>query len=193
MRKLLILGLLTIAAHAYTQRDIANAINTVALENNISPKILYTIVRIESNFKPFAIAFLTNKENAQYFKTLQSPNVKISISNYSLNRAKWVVSIHPTNEYYAKEIAKLLLRDGFSIDVGLGQLNAVNFRPDEIDYVFNPLYNLRKCAKVLRTCYEGKNRDLEKTIECYNYGMRDRGSNPYYRRFYEHYMKEFPR
>ena len=134
---------------------------------------------------------MTNEQNAKYFKKLENKNVKITISNYSLNRAKWVVAIKPINEAYAREIAKMLIKDGFSIDVGLGQINSVNFSKDELDDIFNPEFNLKKCAKVLRKCYNAKSKDMRNTIECYNYGMRNRHSNPYYKRFYEHYKKEF--
>lgn len=192
MRKILIvLAICVINSSAYTTDQIYYAINSVAKEYKISPKILYTIVKIESNFRPFAISFLTNKENAEYFKSLESRQVKITISNYSLNRSKWVVAIHPSNEKAAKQIAKLLVEDGFSVDVGLGQINSINFTVAEIDKIFDPKYNLKKGAKVLRDCFDAKNGDLEYTIECYNYGMRNRSSNPYYRRFYEHYIKKF--
>lgn len=175
----------------YSNTQIANAIAKVAKTEGIGTKILYTIIKIESDFEPFAISFLTNEANAKYFKTLENENIRIKISNYSLNREKWVVAIKPSNEAYAIEITKLLVKDGFSVDAGLGQINSVNYSLDEIDKIFNPTYNLTKCAKVLRKCYNHKNKDLKNTIECYNYGMRNRHSNPYYKRFYEHYKKEF--
>lgn len=176
---------------AYTNSQIADAIKDVSKTQGVGVKILYTIIKIESNFEPFAISFLTNEQNAKYFKKLENKNIKITISNYSLNRAKWVVAIKPINEAHAREIAKMLIKDGFSIDVGLGQINSVNFSKDELDDIFNPEFNLRKCAKVLRKCYNAKSKDMRQTIECYNYGMRNRHSNPYYKRFYEHYKKEF--
>jgi len=175
----------------YTNREIAQAISDVATQEGIGVKVLYTIIKIESNFEPFAISFLTNEENAKYFKSLESANAKVTISNYSLNRAKWVVAIKPANEQYARGILRLLVENGFSVDAGLGQINSVNYTLDEIDYIFEPHYNLRKSAKVLRRCFDAKFKDMQKTIECYNYGMRNRNSNPYYKRFYEHYKKEF--
>ncbi|WP_241517585.1 transglycosylase SLT domain-containing protein [Campylobacter blaseri] len=177
--------------YAYTYEEIIYTIADVAKKQAVSSGILYTIVKIESNFNPFAISFLTNKENAIYFKNLETKNISIKASPYSLNKNKWIVSISPINEEYAKEITKLLVKNGFNIDVGLGQLNSFNFKDNEIDMVFNPTYNLTKCAKVLRKCYKAKNKDIQKTIECYNYGMRNRNSNPYYKRFYKHYMEEF--
>ncbi|NLY04463.1 MAG: lytic transglycosylase domain-containing protein [Campylobacter sp.] len=176
-------------AHSY--QDILYSIREVALKNGVSPKILYTIVKIESNFDPYAISFLTTKENAFYYKSLENLNISIKVSQYSLNRSKWVISMSPKNETYATEVAKQLIKNGFNIDVGLGQLNSANFMPNEIERVFDPTYNLDKCAKVLRICFNAKDKEMQETIECYNYGLRKRKSNPYYKRFYEHYIKEF--
>lgn len=178
-------------AFSYSYEEILYAIKDVSYQEGIANKVLYTIVKIESNFNPYSISFLTNRENALYFKGLETGNIKIKISQYSLNKSRWVVSIYPINETYAVEISKLLLKNGFNIDVGLGQLNSQNFNENEVKYIFNPTYNLTKCAKILRKCFNAKNKNMQKTIECYNYGMRHRGSNPYYKRFYNHFMKEF--
>lgn len=180
---------------AYTKADIINSINYVARTQGVNPKILFTIIKIESNFNPYAISFLTNEANAKYFKSIENKQyATISISNYSLNRSKWVVNINPYTQVYATQIATMLYNDGFKIDVGLGQINAVNFKPEELNYIFNPVYNLSKCAIVLRRCFNFYNKnknDLRNTIECYNYGMRNRRSDPYYKKFYQHYMNFF--
>lgn len=177
----------------YDMKQAIRDIDMVANEQGIDFDILYTIVKIESNFKPLQISFLTNEKNAKYFKKQANENIKVIISSYSLNRAKWVVNIQTNTVKRAKEITKILVEGGFSVDVGLGQLNSINYSLEEIDYIFDPVYNLRKCAEILRNCYKAKNGNLQKAIECYNYGTRERGSNPYYKRFYEHYMKEFKR
>lgn len=180
---------------SYSKNDIINSINFVSKKHGVSPKILFTIIKIESDFNPFAISFLTNEANAKYFKSIENKQfATISISNYSLNRSKWVVSIHPYTQAYATQIATMLYNDGFKIDVGLGQINAVNFTPNELNYIFNPVYNLSKCAIVLRRCFnfnKKNKKDLRDTIECYNYGMRNRPSDPYYRKFYKYYMQFF--
>ena len=191
MKKLVFALFLALQAPAYSPNEIVNAIAAVAQNEGVKPEILYTIVKIESDFEPYTISFLTNKSNADYFAGLRNQNIRIKTSNYSLNSSKWVVTIIPANEIYAVQIAKYLYEDGFSIDVGLGQLNAVNFSQNEIDYIFNPMYNLTKCAKILRKCWNVKNKNIKDTIECYNYGMRKRYSNPYYKRFYEHYERFF--
>ena len=191
MKKLVFALFLALQAPAYSPNEIVNAIAAVAQNEGVKPEILYTIVKIESDFEPYTISFLTNKANADYFAGLRNQNIRIKTSNYSLNSSKWVVTIIPANEIYAVQIAKYLYEDGFSIDVGLGQLNAVNFSQNEIDYIFNPMYDLTKCAKILRKCWNAKDKNIKDTIECYNYGMRKRYSNPYYKRFYEHYEKFF--
>lgn len=182
---------LPIISFAYTYEELLKSIKYVAQNEAVAPEVLYTLVKIESNFNPYAISFLTNKQNAQYFKKLETKNIKIKISKYTLNTSKWVVSIDPIDAFYAQEIAKDLINQGFNIDVGLGQLNSANFDISEIKYVFDPVYNLTKCAKILRVCFNAKYKDIMQTIECYNYGMRKRASNPYYKRFYEEYKKEF--
>ena len=174
MKKSVLALFLTLQAFAYSPNEIVNAIAAVAQNEGVKPEILYTIVKIESDFEPYTISFLTNKANADYFAGLRNQNVQIKTSNYSLNSSKWVVTIIPANEIYAVQIAKYLYEDGFSIDVGLGQLNAVNFSQNEIDYIFNPMYNLTKCAKILRKCWNAKDKNIKDTIECYNYGMRKR-------------------
>lgn len=191
MRFVFIFFIMLNSAFSYTYEEILYTIRDVSQKEGVASKILYTIIKIESDFNPFAMSFLTNQENALYFKSLENKNIAIKTSSYSLNSNKWVVSMYPKTEIYAVEVLKQLLKNGFSVDVGLGQLNSQNFEDYEIDYVFNPTYNLTKCANVLRMCFNIKNKDMQKTIECYNYGVRNRKSNPYYSRFYEHYMKEF--
>ena len=191
MKKIYFLLLLSLKVFAYSPEYIINSIKYVATQEAVKPEILYTIIKIESDFEPFAISFLTNQTNAHYFKTLETPNINIKISQYSLNPQKWVVSIKPINEAYATEIAKALIQSGFSIDVGLGQLNSVNFKQNEIAMAFNPVFNLTKCAKVLRMCFNAKNKDIQKTIECYNYGLKKRNSMPYYKKFITNYEKMF--
>ena len=191
MKKLLFLFVFSVQMFAYSPNDILKSIQFVAQKEGVKPEILYTIVKIESDFKPFVISFLTNKPNADYFAKLQTPNISVKTSPYSFNHSKWVVTINPINEIYAIGIAKNLIQSGFSIDVGLGQLNSVNFDLSEVNYAFNPIFNLTKCAKVLRKCYNAKNKNIKDTIECYNYGMRKRNSNPYYNKFYKNYESFF--
>ena len=187
----LFLSLCSIKLFAYDQNNIMQAIEIVSSEENISKDILFTIVKIESDFSPLVISFLTNEENAKYFKTLENENIKIVIGKYSLDNSKQVVTIYPNTLRRAIKISKSLLENNFNIDVGLAQINSSNFSINEIDEIFEPLNNLRRSSKILRNCYNAKNKKMQETIECYNYGMRQRESYPYYTRFYNFYTSEF--
>lgn len=184
-------SLCSIKLLAYEQSNIMQAIEIVSSEENISKDILFTIVKIESDFFPLAISFLTNEENAKYFKTLENENVKIAIGKYSLNNSKQIVTIYPNTLRRAIAISKNLLENNFNIDVGLAQINSSNFSINEIEEIFEPLNNLRRSSKILRNCYNVKNKKMQETIECYNYGMRQRESYPYYTKFYNFYTSEF--
>lgn len=176
---------------AYTNDDIMKAIADVSYKNRIEPEILYTIVKIESNFDPFVISFITTQKEAKLFKTYETSLAPIKIGKYSLNRSMWIVNIFPKSEDIAKIMIKNLLKLDYSIDVGLGQINSTNFTINEIDKILNPTYNLSKSAKVLRGCFNGKKQNIKHTIECYNYGMRKRNSYPYFQKFIKNYRQDF--
>ena len=133
MKKLVFALFLALQAPAYSPNEIVNAIAAVAQNEGVKPEILYTIVKIESDFEPYTISFLTNKANADYFAGLRNQNIRIKTSNYRLNSSKWVVTIIPANEIYAVQIANELYEDGISIDVALHQTNAANISPIELD------------------------------------------------------------
>ena len=57
MKKLLFLFVFSVQMFAYTPNDILNSINFVAQKEGVKPEILYTIVKIESDFNPFVISF----------------------------------------------------------------------------------------------------------------------------------------
>lgn len=177
--------------NAYTNEEIIKAIAEVSYNHRVEPEILYTIVKIESNFNPFVISLLTTQKEANLFKSYESKLASISIGKYSLNNKKWIVNIFPKSEYMAKFFIKNLLNLNYSIDVGLGQINSANFSLNEIDKILSPTYNLSKAAAVLRSCFNYKKQDIKKTIECYNYGMRKQNSYPYFKKFIENYKKDF--
>jgi type IV secretion system protein VirB1 len=195
MKKFLLSSLLLVtigisSSFAFSDMYIANAIKSTATKENIDQRILYTILDIESDFKPFAICMLTTKENALKFKNINNPNIRIKASEYKYNPKKWAVSFYPNSLGLAKALTRAFIKQGFSIDVGLSQINSVNFSMMEVDYIFEPNYNLLKSSKVLKDCAKSK-KDLEKTIECYNYGFKERGIYPYYNRFVKSYNKNF--
>lgn len=191
MKKLILSFLLfTNFLFAFSQMYIAEAIKSTSTKQSIDQRVLYTIVDIESKFSPFTICMLTTKSNALQFKNINHPNIKIVTSEYKLNPNKWVVSFYPETLGLAKALARAFKKQGFSIDVGLGQINSVNFSTEEIDYIFEPNYNLQKSSTVLKSCAKEK-KDLKDIIECYNYGLKNRGSYPYFNRFVESFNKNF--
>lgn len=191
MRKLVLSFLLiTTSLFSFNEAYIANAIKDISVKESIDQRILYTIVNIESKFSPFAICMLTTKSNALQFKNINHPNIKVVTNEYKLDSSKWVVSFYPDSLALAKALTKAFKQQGFSIDVGLGQINSRNFSIEEIDYIFEPNYNLKKSSIVLKTCAKEK-KDLKDIIECYNYGFRNRGSYPYFNRFVESFNKNF--
>lgn len=187
MKKILLLFLCVISAFAYSKDEIVNAILEISAKNAIEAEILYTIVKIESKFDPFAISLLTSEDEARIFGNFNDENITINMQKYKFNQQKWLVSLYPKNEEMAKFFAKKLIDLGYNIDVGLGQINSINFKQSEIDEIFKPTYNLQIAAKVLRHCYKNKNQDIKKTIECYNYGVRNRLSYPYFNKFIKIY------
>ncbi|RXI43424.1 conjugal transfer protein [Malaciobacter mytili] len=179
---------------AFDNLYIANAIKEVSKKKQIDSRVLYTIVDIESGFKPFSIGLSTNEENAKEFLKLRSKKLKIIASEYKEN--KWNLSFLPISNSYlerlklAKSIARAFKVQGFNFDVGLAQINATNFQIEEIDYIFDPRYNLLKSATILNGCQNLKE-SLKDIIECYNYGTKKRSSYLYYKRFEKSYYKNF--
>lgn len=175
---------------AFSNQYIADAIKEISKKENIDMRIIYTIVQIESDFQPFAISMTTSKKNAKAFKSIKNPYIKINAREYNLNKDKWIVSFYPKNLAYAKALARAFKQQNFSFDVGIAQINTINFNIEEIDYIFDPIYNLTKSSKVLKDCQKIK-KDLKNTIECYNFGTKKRGSYPYYKKFEATYSKNF--
>lgn len=175
---------------AFSDQYIADAIKKISKKEEIDVRIIYTIVQIESNFKPFAISMTTSEKNAKEFQSIKNPHIKIYTKEYSLNKNKWIVSFYPENLAYAKALARAFKKQNFSFDVGIAQINTTNFNIEEIDYIFDPIYNLTKSSKVLKDCQKIK-KDLKSTIECYNFGTKERGSYPYYNKFKTTYSKNF--
>lgn len=175
---------------AFSDTYISNAIKEVSQKEDIDSRIVYTIAKIESNFEPLVITMLTSKENARRFKDINNPNIKIIASEYTYNNKKWIVNFYPINLAFAKALARAFKKQKFSFDVGIAQINTMNFKIEEIDYIFDPKYNLLKSSKILKDCQHIK-KDLKNTIECYNYGTRKRASYPYYKRFYTSFVKNF--
>ncbi|EJJ7261997.1 transglycosylase SLT domain-containing protein [Campylobacter coli] len=161
--------------------DIANALKHNAIKYDIDKKILYTIAKIESNFETNIIAFLSDKK-----WKIKGESIKIKNIKY---KNKFLVQIRASiNEL--KQIATYLIQKGYKIDVGLMQINSINFNLDELNVIFNPNYNIQKAVIVLKQC-RNNFKNTKNTIECYNKGNRIGEKYDYYQRFLKHYIKDF--
>ena len=175
---------------AFSNDYIANAIKEVSQKEEIDSRIIYTILEIESDFEPFVISMTTSMENAKKFKNINNPDIKIFANEYKYNKEKWIVSFYPKNLALAKALARAFKTQKFSFDVGIAQINTSNFKIEEIDYIFDPRYNISKSSKILKECLHIK-KDIKNTIECYNYGTKKRPSYPYYNKFKSTFTKNF--
>lgn len=162
---------------------VANALKKASLEHNIDKKILYTIAKIESGFNPNIIAF-TNSS-----KWHNISNEKISIKNIPYSKSKYLVQIKADKEIL-KQIALQLISQGFSVDIGLMQVNSKNISKDEIEYIFDLDYNLNKSIYIFKSCVKAKT-NIKDSIECYNKGYKTPKNYNYYKKFQASFVKDF--
>lgn len=165
---------------AYSEQEISEALKRQAKLAKIDEKVLYTIAKIESGFKPYLISFVSEHQN-YIFKNLQ-----INIKKYG---DRYIVSLSGSKENIIKT-AKMLFKDEFSIDVGLMQINSQNFKADEIEKMFELDYNIEKATTILKLCND-KYSEIARIIECYNKGYTKVSQFSYFNRFKKSFLKDF--
>lgn len=186
---MLTISMLTLLNAGTAEQETSRAILKNAELYNIDPKILYTLISIESAFQPNIIAVETSKAAAEKLKALKSDDISIMIGRTYHSRL-YLVSISPKKKEDALLIAELLKKMGFIFDVGLMQINTCNFRREETRKMFDIAYNIHKGTKILKGCVN-LFRDFKNQVECYNRGAgnlrkalkKGRGYAPYYDRF----------
>lgn len=173
-------------ANIYSDNNIAKELRNASVKYNIDSKVLYTLAKIESNFNPFIISFTTTKPKDYNFL-----NLKKNIAKY--NGKKYIVTFS-TNDKSGLSDLKFALREliklNIKVDVGLMQINSVNFKDDEIDNIFKPRFNIKKSISILKYCI-GLKQKTKKAIECYNKGNRKIKNYDYYARFLRSYLRDF--
>lgn len=95
----------------------------------------------------------------------------------------------PETKDEAVEVAKRLISMGYSIDMGLAQINSANLARLglTVEQAFDPCTNLRAAETILRGCYDPAAQThghgqvaLQAALSCYNTGSYVRGlSNGY--------------
>jgi len=179
----------TLVLGGVQEKQLSQAILENARKYNLDPKILYTLVRIESNFEPYAIAVETSRESANMLKGLRSDHIRVQVGK-TYHSNLYLVSLFPDNKEDAKQIVILLKKLHFIFDVGLMQINTVNFNHKETAKMFDMNYNVKKGAKIFYSCTK-LFKSFKHQVECYNRGAgnlrkslrKGKSYAPYYNRF----------
>ena len=181
----------------FSEQRIAKVINQKAKKYGLDTRKLFTIASIESGFNPFAIAIETSYAKAMTLKKLQSTHIKIQVGRTYHSRI-WLVTVLPDRYQDAVLIIETLEKLGFGFDVGLMQINTVNFTLSEVKEMLKPQKNIEKSARILKSCMSQFKNKVHQ-IECYNRGagnlrkMLRKGGNyyPYYARYKRHWKRYF--
>lgn len=138
---------------------------------SVHPNTLAAIIRTESQFRPFAIGINGNKPLAQYPKTARD----------------------------AVALAKTLMAQGYSIDLGLGQINTANLARLglSLEDAFDPCANLAASSRILVQNYLRANRQthapqmaLRQSLSAYNTGSFEKGfENGYVTKVLDNHQK----
>lgn len=164
--------------------DIANALKKASLQSGIDKKMLYTLAKIESEFNPHIIAFVSKEK----FNIAKEAKKKIHIRNIPYKN-KYIVQIR-TDKENLKHIASQLIKQGFSVDMGLMQINSSNVSEKELNHIFELDYNIAKSTAILKFCIKQK-KSLKESIECYNKGLRKVTNYNYYEKFKRSFIRDF--
>ena len=176
-------------------KELTNFLEERSVSLGIDPKIVKTIINIESNNKPFAMGIVSNK--AGLIASSLSNNANLSITNKENTR---FVSIVPQNKKIAGELFDIILShqaewDILSIDYGLMQVNhntIVSYELEPKEIYLNPYYNIALGIDILKSCYNLFPKDQFNTIECYNKGVDKKRldkSDDYYNKFITEYKR----
>jgi hypothetical protein len=198
----LLFSMMPLSAKIFTEEEVANSIIKASEKYNINPKILYTLASIESNFHPMVITVETTEESARVLSTLRRAGVRVVFSPKAktFHSGLSIIDIYPDSTEIASYIIKLLKKHKFCFDVGLMQINTVNFSVKEAEKMYYPEKNIDRAARVFAGCQKRFNSIIHQ-VECYNRGAgnlksalrKNKRYYPYWRRFRRHYKNYFGR
>jgi len=187
-------------AKPFSEEEVAELIQEYSRRYGVKEEYLYTLASIESDFEPMAITVETSGTKAAILSNLRKAGVRVLYSPKSktFHSKRNVVAIYPEDKETAMYIIRLLKAAHFTFDVGLMQINSVNFSLKEAPDILFPRYNVKKAAEVFNGCQK-RFRRLVHQVECYNRGAGNlskairRGSHyyPYWVRFRRHYRRYF--
>lgn len=180
-RKFFIVVIPSLLFANYAPENIAYELKKASEKYNIDKRILYTLAKIESNFNPLIISFVSDHQ--QY-------NFSSLIKRVQRYKDRYII-IFQGNEKDLQNALRILLRDKrLRIDVGLMQINSVNFEEGEIDRIFDLAYNIAKSNHILKACISIKS-NFKDSIECYNKGTGRYVKYDYFNKFKKSYLKDF--
>lgn len=165
-----------------------------ARDLGIEPKIVKTIIQIESGNKQYAIGLKSDNPSV-VLNALGSENVEISNKSNSK-----FISLIPKDEKSAERVFDLIEKninewEISMVDYGLMQINRdtiLSYELNPKDIYLNPHYNVAVGIDVLKSCYNLFPKSQFNTIECYNKGVDKRkldNSNDYYNKFIEEFKR----
>jgi type IV secretion system protein VirB1 len=170
------------------EQEIADAIQYVSEKSGIDARIYYSIIDVESNFKPYTIGMVVNSSVLKAMENLPSATYNVKASKY--NSRSYFVSAFSNNEEDIIGLAKALYKFDFNIDMGLMQISKQHVKEDELEFIFNPKYNLIKGNNIFAECVK-KYKVLSQSIECYNKGFNKKNALQYYRKFVNSFNRHF--
>jgi len=185
-------------AGAPTPEEIAENILFYSNKHSIDFEILYTIASIESSFSPLVITIETDNSTAKRLNLLKELGLKIVSSGITYHSKKTIVNIYPPTIDIAQFIVTSLKQENYTFDLGLMQINSVNFSEEEAKDLFYPKNNIEKSTEILSTCMR-QFKTFRNKIECYNRGAgnlrkalkKGLTNYPYYERYKKHFSLYF--
>ena len=144
---------------------------------SISPGLLYSIAKVESDLDRYVVALHANQIPLQKKKELNAFLTKHKIKSNQENTQ--IITIHNKSKEEATYVVDFLSSKNFPhFDMGIMQINSVH-KPllDKADITFKDLFdpkmNIQVGAYILATCFE-KYKNNEDAINAYNGKINDK-------------------
>ncbi|NPA64965.1 MAG: lytic transglycosylase domain-containing protein [Epsilonproteobacteria bacterium] len=167
---------------------IAAAILSVSAQSGVDPAIYYTIIDIESGFRPFIVSTVVAAKNREKVSRL-AKDLPVSVTARRYKRG-FILTFEAGDKATIEEMARRLMLAGIGFDAGLMQINSRHFNQKDIRLIFDPSYNIAMGSNVLADCV-ARFGPVEQAIECYNKGYRLRGRSDYFRKFASSVTRNF--
>ena len=103
-------------------------------------------------------------------------------------------SFFPSSKEHALRIASWYIRLGYSVDLGIGQINYRNIQRLglSLEVALDPCWNIVLSGVILEDCINRYGRN-SRAVDCYNKGGRARGWSSYVYAVYSKYLSEVRR